>query len=128
MGTKRTMTYMMTEAMMVVHIKVSTVVPISRPARRALFMLAMDEEMEKNTMGTTTQNIMLMNSVPRGSSAPAPGQAKPTTMPRTMPRIMVKKNQLFLRKLPFRMRLSAIEDSSLFWILFHYICLELQNK
>ena len=92
---------MITEAMIVVHMKVRTVVPMSLPARLTLFILAMEEEMEKKTIGTTTQNIMLMNRVPSGSSAPAPGQAKPTTMPRTMPRIMVKKNQLFFRKLPF---------------------------
>ena len=67
------------------------------PARRALFILAMDEEMEKKTIGTTTQNIMLMNSVPKGSRAVAPGHAKPTMIPRTMPRIIEKKNQLFLR-------------------------------
>ena len=73
-GMKRTSTYMMTEAMIVVHIKVSTVVPISLPARLALFMLAMAEEMEKKTIGTTTQNIMLMNSVPSGSSTAAPCQ------------------------------------------------------
>ena len=89
---------MITEAMIVVHMKVATVVPISLPARLTLFMLAMDEEMEKKTIGTTTQNIMLMNSVPSGSSAPAPSQAKPTTMPSTMPRIIEKKNQFFLRK------------------------------
>ncbi len=110
MGMKRTSTYMITEAMIVVTIKVKTVVPMSLPARLALFMLAMEEEMEKKTIGTTTQNIILINRVPSGSSAPAPGQAKPTTMPRTMPRIMVKKNQLFFRKLPFL--LLAIREHS----------------
>ena len=65
---------MMTEAMIVVTMKVRTVVPISLPARLALFMLAMAEEMEKKTIGTTTQNIMLMNSVPSGSSTEAPSQ------------------------------------------------------
>ena len=88
---------MITEAIMVVHIKVTTVVPISLPARFALFILAIEEEIEKNTIGTTTQNIMLMNSVPRGSSALAPSQEKPTIIPRTIPMIMVKKNQLFLK-------------------------------
>ncbi len=85
--------------MIVVHIKVTTVVPISLPARLALFMFAMEEEMEKNTIGTTTQNIMLMNSVPRGSSTPAFGQVKPTMIPSTMPMIMEKKKKLFFRKL-----------------------------
>ena len=101
---------MMTEAMIVVHMKVTTVVPISLPARLTLFMLAIDEEIEKKTIGTTTQNIMLMNSVPSGSSAPAPSQTKPTTMPSTMPRIMEKKNQLFFRNFmgmpPFRIKLQ----------------------
>ena len=53
---------MSTEAMMVVHMKVTTVVPISFPAR------------EKNTIGTTTQNIRLRNRVPRGSRTVAPSQ------------------------------------------------------
>ena len=92
---------MITEAMIVVHINVTTVVPISFPALRALFILAMEEEMEKKTIGTTTQNIMLINKVPSGSSAPAPGHANPTIMPRTIPRIIEKKNQLFFRKLDF---------------------------
>ena len=85
--------------MIVVHIKVITVVPISFPALFALFIFAMEEEIEKNTIGTTTQNIMLIKRVPNGSSAPAPGHINPTTMPSTMPRIIVKKNQLFFRKL-----------------------------
>ena len=68
---------MITEAITVVQMKVITVVPMSLPARLPLFILAMAEEMEKNTIGTTTQNIMLMNSVPRGLStlAPEPGSA-----------------------------------------------------
>ena len=81
------------------------------PARFALFILAMEEEMEKNTIGTTTQNIMLINSVPSGSRTPELSQVKPTTMPSAMPRIMEKKNQLFFRKLldfmdwtPFRFK------------------------
>lgn len=97
---------MMTEAMIVVHMKVTTVVPISLPARLTLFMFAIEDEIEKKTIGTTTQNIMLMNSVPSGSSAPAPSQTKPTTMPSTMPRIIEKKNQFLFRKImikpPFR--------------------------
>lgn len=40
------------------------VTPMILPARLTLFMLAMAEAMEQNTIGTTTQNIMLMNSVP----------------------------------------------------------------
>ena len=51
-------------------------------------MFAMAEEMETNTIGTTTQNIMLMKIVPMGSSAVAPGHTAPTTQPATMPMIM----------------------------------------
>ena len=43
---------------------VAMVTPLILPARLTLFMLAMAEAMEQNTIGTTTQNIMLMNSVP----------------------------------------------------------------
>ena len=99
---------MITEAMIVVHMNVMTVVPISLPARFTFFMLAIDEEMEKKTIGTTTQNIMLMNSVPSGSSAPAPSHTKPTMMPSTMPRIIEKKNQLLFRK--FFMAASLTDD------------------
>ncbi len=114
---------MMTEAMTVVHMKVRTVVPMSLPARLALFMLAMEEEMEKNTIGTTTQNIILINRVPRGSSAPAPGQAKPTTMPRTIPRIIVKKNQLFFRKPPLLLdMISTLLVSKFVPIIFAIFC------
>jgi hypothetical protein len=48
-------------------------------------MLAIAEEMEQKTMGTTIQNIMLMNKVPRGSNAVAPGQTAPVMQPATMP-------------------------------------------
>ena len=46
--------------------KVSTVTPMMRPARRTLRIPAMAPAMEKNTSGTTTQNIILMNTVPAG--------------------------------------------------------------
>ena len=82
------MTYMITAAIAAVTQKVMIVVPITLPARRALFMFAMAEEMETNTIGTTTQNIMLMKIVPMGSSAVAPGQTAPTMQPETMPMIM----------------------------------------
>ena len=54
------------------------------PARLTLFILAMAEAMKQNTIGTTTQNIMLMNTVPSGSRQTAPGQAAPTAQPSTM--------------------------------------------
>ena len=107
MGTISTMTYIITAAMAAVTTKVSRVVLMTLPARRTECMLAMAEETEQNTMGTTTQNIMLVNRAPRGSSAVAPGQAKPTMQPRTMPRIMVQRNQLFLKKFFMEMLLAA---------------------
>ena len=55
-------------------------------------MFAIAEEMETNTIGTTTQNIMLMKIVPMGSSAVAPGQTAPTTHPETIPMIIQIKN------------------------------------
>ena len=59
-------------------------------------MLAMAEEMEQNTMGTTMQNMRLMNTVPRGSKTVAPalmtvspslimGKQAPAMQPATMP-------------------------------------------
>ena len=85
--------------MAAVHRKVTTVVPMTLPAFLAETMLATALEMEKNTIGTTTQNIMLMNTVPRGSRAVAPGHSQPVMAPATMPRTMVSMNQLFLKKL-----------------------------
>ena len=49
---------------------VAMVTPMILPARLTLFILAMAEAMEQNTIGTTTQNIMLMNSVPRNLILP----------------------------------------------------------
>ena len=40
--------------------------------------------MEANTRGTTMQNIMLMNTVPRGFSTEALGHTQPTMAPATM--------------------------------------------
>ena len=99
MGTRRTMIYMMTAAMPAVQRKVSTVVPMTLPAFLALVMLATALEIEKNTIGTTTQNIMLMKMVPSGSRQVAPGHTAPTIAPATMPRTIVSRNQLFLKKL-----------------------------
>ena len=96
------MMYMITAAMAAVQAKVTTVVPMTLPAFFALAIFATALEMEKNTIGTTTQNIMLMKMVPSGSSTVAPGQSQPVIAPATMPRTIVSMNQLFLKKLfPF---------------------------
>ena len=72
---------------------VAMVTPMILPARLTLFMLAMAEAMEQNTMGTTTQNIILMNSVPRNLILPPKSGAKaPTRQPATMPEIMKIRN------------------------------------
>ena len=73
--------------------KVATVMPMILPARRMPFMLAMADEIEQNTIGTTTQNIMFMNTVPSGSRAVAPGHTAPTMQPATMPTSMEIMNQ-----------------------------------
>ena len=70
------------------------VTPMILPARFTLFMLAMAEAMEQNTMGTTTQNIMLMNSVPRNSILPPnSGANAPTRQPPTIPVSIHRMNQ-----------------------------------
>jgi hypothetical protein len=72
-------------------------------------MLAIAEAMEQNTIGTTTQNIRLMNTVPSGSRTVAPeltvspststtGHSQPTIQPATIPTSIVIRNQLFLKK------------------------------
>ena len=88
---------MMTAATAPVTTKVPTVTPMIRPARLRLSILATALEMEANTMGTTMQNIMLMNTVPRGLRTVAPalssvaGQIRPAAAPRTMaPSIMAR--------------------------------------
>jgi hypothetical protein len=85
--------YMRMAAIAAVMRKVMIVVTMTRPARRALFMLAMAEAMEQNTSGTTTQNMRLMNTVPMGSRAVAPGQTAPTTQPAAMPTSIQMMNQ-----------------------------------
>ena len=65
-------TIMMAAAMAPVTMKVRMVVPMIVPARLRLRMVAMEPAMEANTMGTTMQNIMLMNRVPRGFRTVAP--------------------------------------------------------
>ena len=63
---------MMAAAMAPVTTKVRMVVPMIFPARLRLFMVAMDPEIEANTMGTTMQNIILIKRVPRGLRTVAP--------------------------------------------------------
>ena len=77
-----TINVMMTAAMAPVMTKVATVVPMILPARFMLFMLAMEPAMDTNTRGTTTQNIILMNTVPRGFTTGATlGASQPTSAP-----------------------------------------------
>ena len=93
-------TIMMTAANAAVTRKVAMVTPMILPARLALCMFAIDDEIEQNTMGTAMQNIRFRNTVPSGSSTVAPlstiivspsttsmtaGQIAPTTQPATMP-------------------------------------------
>ena len=56
-------------------------------------MFAMAEAMEQNTIGTTTQNIMFINTVPSGSRQVAPGQTAPTMQPAMMPVSIESMNQ-----------------------------------
>ena len=96
-GMSRTVTYMMTAAMAAVVRKVAMVTPMILPARFALCMLAMEEEMEQKTVGTAMQNIRFRKTVPSGSRTVAPltmispsasliaGQMAPTTQPAMMP-------------------------------------------
>ena len=84
---------MITAAMAPVITNTVTVTPMIRPARRIFPMLATDPAMEANTNGTTTQNIMLMNTVPRGlMAAAAPGASQPRTQPSSMLSSIMPKN------------------------------------
>jgi len=80
------------------------VTPMIFPARLRLFMLATALEMEAKTMGTTIQNMRLMNTVPKGLKMVAPasntvpsasfttGKNQPTAAPATMaPSMMARK-------------------------------------
>ncbi len=73
-------TIIMVAAMAPVITKVKMVVPMILPARRRLRMVAMEPAMEENTIGTTMQNIMLMNSVPRGLRTVAPALTDPSSL------------------------------------------------
>ena len=87
----------MTAAIPPVTTKVATVTPIIFPARFRLSMFATALEMDANTIGTTTQNIILMNTVPKGlrTVAPVPEITPPSastvagkSQPAAQPRIM----------------------------------------
>jgi hypothetical protein len=55
-------------------------------------------------MGTTTQNIKLMNTSPSGDKAVAPGHKYPTTQPATIPvSIQIKKPYVFQNAFIFRL-------------------------
>ncbi len=83
-GKRRIKQYMITAAMAPVTTKVPTVTPMIFPARLRLSMLATALEMDAKTMGTTIQNMRLINTVPRGLSTVASGHSQPTMQPRTM--------------------------------------------
>ena len=103
-GKIRTTMYMSSAAMPAVTTKVRIVVPMTLPARLMLCIFAIAEEMETKTIGTTTQNIRLMNTVPIGSRQVAPalttspeasltaGQTAPVTQPAMMPTSIAIKN------------------------------------
>ena len=83
--------------MAAVTMNVAIVTPMILPARFALCILAMADEIEQNTVGTAMQNIRFRNTVPSGSRTVAPGtrispaaslvagQMAPTMQPATIP-------------------------------------------
>ena len=74
-----------TAAMAPVMTKVPTVTPMILPARWRLSILATEPAMEAKTRGTTTQNIMLINTVPRKAMlCPHLGLNQPSKAPATM--------------------------------------------
>jgi hypothetical protein len=77
--------YMISAAIPAVTQNVSTVTPIILPARFALLMFAMADEIEQNTIGTTIQNIKFVKIVPSGSKTVAPGHTRPTIQPAIIP-------------------------------------------
>ena len=78
-------TNMMTAAMAPVITKVTMVVPMILPARWRLSILATEPAMEAKTSGTTTQNIILINTVPRKAMlCPQSGLNQPNRAPATM--------------------------------------------
>ena len=88
--------------------KVATVMPMILPARRMPFMLAMADEIEQNTIGTTTQNIRLTKIVPIGCRQVAPGQTAPTAQPATMDVNIVRINQFRFKKAFMLLALSVL--------------------
>ena len=83
---------MMTAANAPVTTNVTIVVVTIFPARLRLDMLAIALAMDEKTIGTTMQNMRLMNTVPSGSRHFAPGQIAPSTHPRTIAESMMQRN------------------------------------
>ena len=125
MGKIRRTMYMKTAAMAAVTRKVPTVTPMSLPARFAPEALAIAEDIEKNTRGTTIQNMRLMNTVPRGSSlVPSSGASAPIRQPQTMP------NSIKIIK-PYDLKndfFSMIYDLPDYLLYLNYIPIKLQCK
>ena len=88
-GKSLTAANMMIAAIMPVTTKMPMLAPMILPARPRLDILAIDPAMDANTSGTTTQNIILINTVPNGLMAcPNEGNNMPTIAPRTIPPII----------------------------------------
>ena len=74
------------EATIPVAMNTDIIDPMMRPRRVAEFMFATADAIEKNTMGTTRVNIMLMNTVPNGFKTVALSpMTSPTIAPTTTP-------------------------------------------
>ena len=87
-------TNIITAAIAPVIIKVSIVVPIIFPARRRLFIPATEPAIDANTSGTTTQNIIFINTVPRGFIAVPPlGLSQPNMHPATIAASITARNR-----------------------------------
>ena len=82
--------YMMMAAIPAVTQKVATVVPMILPAFLTESMLAMAEQMEQKTIGTTTQNIRFVKMVPSQARFPAcSGKNQPNRQPAAIPASML---------------------------------------
>ena len=84
-GNTRAMIYIIRAAIPAVTQNVPTVTPMILPARLALLIFAMADDIEQNTIGTTTQNIKFVKIVPNGSRTVAPGHKRPTMQPAIIP-------------------------------------------
>ena len=85
MSMQETTPYISSEAISAVTVNVVMVMPMTLPARPAEPILAIAEAMDTKTIGTTMQNIILMNRSPSGLRPLASGQQSPTAVPDTMP-------------------------------------------